>query len=72
VRREGVTQAAGRLQRAGLIRHRRGQVTIIDRTGLEAGACECYDTARRSYATPRVAQAPTPMASSMSRPRLLL
>ncbi|NBS12665.1 MAG: helix-turn-helix domain-containing protein, partial [Gammaproteobacteria bacterium] len=72
VRREGVTQAAGRLQRAGLIRHRRGQVTIIDRTGLEAGACECYDTARRSYAMPRAAQATTPMVSGLSRPRLVL
>lgn len=50
VRREGVTQAAGRLQRAGLIRHRRGQVTIIDRAGLEAAACECYETARRTVA----------------------
>ena len=53
VRREGVTQAAGRLQRAGLIRHRRGQVTIVDRSGLEAGACECYETARRTVAPSR-------------------
>jgi CRP-like cAMP-binding protein len=54
VRREGVTQAAGRLQRAGLIRHRRGHVTILDRTGLEAGACECYETARRTVAPSRL------------------
>ena len=53
VRREGVTQAAGRLQRAGRIRHRRGQVTIVDRSGLEAGACECYETARRTVAPSR-------------------
>ena len=42
VRRESVTEAAGNLQRAGYIRHRRGQVTVIDRAGLERGACECY------------------------------
>jgi CRP-like cAMP-binding protein len=54
VRREGVTQAAGRLQRAGLIRHRRGQVTIVDRAGLEAGACECYETSRRTVTPSRV------------------
>lgn len=53
VRREGVTQAAGRLQRAGLIRHRRGQVTIVDRPGLEAQACECYQSARKTYGTAR-------------------
>ena len=54
VRREGVTHAVGRLQRAGLIRHRRGHVTIVDRVGLEAGACECYETARRTVAPSRV------------------
>lgn len=46
VRRESVTQAAGNLQRAGFIRHRRGQITVIDRPGLETGACECYAVAR--------------------------
>ncbi len=54
VRREGITQATGHLQRAGLIRHQRGQVTIVDRAGLEAGACECYETARRTVAPSRV------------------
>lgn len=53
VRREGVTQAAGRLQRSGLIRHRRGHITIMDRGGLEHGACECYQTARKTYGAPR-------------------
>ncbi len=42
VRREGVTEAAGNLQRAGLIHYGRGKITVIDRAGLEARACECY------------------------------
>jgi hypothetical protein len=42
VRREGVTDAAGRLQDAGLIRYARGKITVIDRPGLEARCCECY------------------------------
>ncbi len=41
-RRESVTVAAGRLQDAGLIRYARGQITIVDRPGLEATVCECY------------------------------
>jgi CRP-like cAMP-binding protein len=50
VRREGVTQAAGDLQRKGLIAYRRGQMQIVDRPGLEAAACGCYDAARVVYA----------------------
>ena len=47
VRREGVTEAAGRLQAAGAIRYRRGHITVPDRPKLEARVCECYETVRR-------------------------
>lgn len=46
VRREGVTEAAGRLQRAGLISYRRGHISVLDRSGLETHACECYGVVR--------------------------
>jgi len=42
VRREGVTEAAGRLQRAGIISYRRGHISVQDRARLETGSCECY------------------------------
>ena len=42
VRREGITEAAGKLQHAGLIHYSRGKVTVVNRSGLEACACECY------------------------------
>jgi CRP-like cAMP-binding protein len=42
VRREGVTEAAGRLQSAGLISYSRGHITVLDRPALEARTCECY------------------------------
>lgn len=42
VRREGITEAAGRLQQLGLIRFRRGHIDVLDRIGLEFRACECY------------------------------
>ena len=42
VRREGITEAAGNLQREGLISYRRGHIAVIDRLGLEKHACECY------------------------------
>lgn len=42
VRREGITEAAGNLQRAGLIRYRRGHIAVLRRSGLESRACECY------------------------------
>ena len=49
VRREGVTAAAQKLQQAGIIRYRRGHIAVIDRSGLEDQACECYAHAKRAY-----------------------
>jgi len=46
VRREGVTEAAGRLQQAGLIRYSRGLITVVDRAGVEARVCECYQVVK--------------------------
>jgi DNA-binding transcriptional regulator YhcF (GntR family) len=48
-RRSGVSVAAGVLQRAGLIRYKRGQVTIIDRGGLKDRSCECYGVSKREF-----------------------
>jgi CRP-like cAMP-binding protein len=47
VRREGVTEAAGKLQRAGLISYRRGHISVLDRKGLEAQTCECYGVVKK-------------------------
>ena len=47
VRREGITEAAGRLQDAGIIRYRRGHISVIDRAGLEAHTCECYAVVKK-------------------------
>ena len=47
VRRESITEAAGKLQRAGLIRYRRGHLAVLERSGLEAGACECYAVVKK-------------------------
>jgi CRP-like cAMP-binding protein len=49
VRREGITEAAGDLQRAGCIRYRRGHISVVDRAGLELRACECYAVVKTEY-----------------------
>ena len=49
VRREGVTEAAGKLQGAGLIHYHRGRITVLDRPGLEARVCECYEVVRQEF-----------------------
>ena len=49
VRREGVTEAALKLQEAGLIRYARGRITVLDRHGLEERSCECYAVVKKEY-----------------------
>ena len=49
VRREGVTEAAGNLQDAGLIKYSRGHITVLDRIGLEARTCECYAVVKKEF-----------------------
>jgi CRP-like cAMP-binding protein len=49
VRREGVTEAAGKLQDAGLISYRRGRITVLDRPGVEARVCECYQVVKTEF-----------------------
>ena len=49
VRREGITEAAGHLQQAGVIRYRRGHITVLDRAGLTSHVCECYGVVKKEY-----------------------
>jgi CRP-like cAMP-binding protein len=49
VRREGVTEAATRLQQSGLIRYSRGRISVLDRAGLEKRTCECYAVVKKEY-----------------------
>ena len=49
VRREGVTEAAGNLQNAGLIKYSRGRIKVLDRVGLEARTCECYAVVKKEF-----------------------
>jgi CRP-like cAMP-binding protein len=65
VRREGVTEAAGKLQQAGVIEYSRGKITVLDRPKLETIVCECYEVVRRESARLFPAQA------GVSRPAVL-
>jgi hypothetical protein len=49
VRREGVTEAAGSLHRAGIIKYQRGHITVLDRALLERRTCECYAVVKKEY-----------------------
>ena len=49
VRREGVTEAAHRLQEAALIRYARGHISVLNRKGLETRVCECYAVVKKEY-----------------------
>jgi Mn-dependent DtxR family transcriptional regulator len=49
VRREGVTEAAGKLQAAGLIHYSRGKITVLDRPKLEQRVCECYAVVKKEF-----------------------
>jgi len=49
VRREGITEAAGHLQQAGFIHYHRGHITVLDRSGLESRACECYNVVKKEF-----------------------
>jgi hypothetical protein len=49
VRREGVTEAAGKLQASGLIEYSRGRIVVLDRSRLESSVCECYSVVKREY-----------------------
>ena len=44
-----MTEAAGRLQKAGLIKYSRGRITVLDRTGLETRTCECYAVVKKEF-----------------------
>lgn len=50
VRRASISEVAATLQKAGLIRYHRGKITVLDRQGLEAGSCECYQVVTQEYA----------------------
>jgi CRP-like cAMP-binding protein len=59
VRREGVTEGALKLQKAGLIRYARGRITVLNRAGLERATCECYAVVKTEYARLLPAQVAT-------------
>jgi len=70
VRREGITEAAGKLQQAKLINCRRGHITVLDRPGLEARACECYQVIKNESDRLLPALLPESMISHLPLPKL--
>jgi CRP-like cAMP-binding protein len=68
VRRVGVTKAAQTLQKRGLISYSRGDITILDRTGLEAAACRCYEVVRYMHDGGAIAAAQTTPKVAISFP----
>jgi CRP-like cAMP-binding protein len=73
VRREGITEAAGHLQQEGVIRYRRGHITVLDRAGLESHVCECYGVVKNEYDRllndVRHRQEPAAVVTVIGRPR---
>jgi CRP-like cAMP-binding protein len=67
VRREGITDAAGKLQRAGLIRYRRGHISVLNRLGLESHACECYGVVKREMSRLLVDAGRSPAEAAVAR-----
>ena len=65
VRREGVTEAARRLQQAGLIQYTRGHITVLDRPALEAWVCECYEVVQRE------SNRLLPLGAKTAKPRVI-
>jgi CRP-like cAMP-binding protein len=72
VRRESVTAAAGKLQRAGILSHRRGHITVVERLGLEAVACECYTVVKHEYSRLRADAPPHHRRPTADRHRELI
>ncbi|MEQ8660388.1 MAG: Crp/Fnr family transcriptional regulator [Gammaproteobacteria bacterium] len=68
VRREGVTEAAGRLQRLGVIAYRRGRITVFDRPALERLSCECYAVVKRESDRLRANYVPGGESAPRARP----
>jgi CRP-like cAMP-binding protein len=66
VRREGVTEAAGRLQRAGIINYRRGHITVLKREGLNSRACECYEVVRKEFDRLLPGECTDPLAATLN------
>ncbi|MCQ8116795.1 Crp/Fnr family transcriptional regulator [Methylomonas rosea] len=67
VRREGITEAAGKLQQAGVIRYYRGHISVLERAGLEAQSCECYQVIKNEFARLRAINAnPSPLSRPLT------